>query len=205
MENKDQEFNQEQNTPQRPPEYKNPEEPRRAQPPVYEPKPVEPPVYEKPEETEPEPPESPARDPYEVEKEWAGALGMNFDSERASVPPPVESREPEGNESDGQKDEKSSAPVYILPPGTQLPPLHSNGPMPPTYMVWAIVATVCCCLPAGIVAIIFSSQVSTRYYSRDYEGARRASERAEIWIIIAIVLGIIVNALYFPLALMFQR
>ena len=76
--------------------------------------------------------------------------------------------------------------------------------MSPTYLVWSIIATICCCLPAGVAAIIFSSQVSSRYYARDFKGARRASRQAEIWIIVSIVTGIIVNALYMPLSLLIQ-
>lgn len=131
----------------------------------------------------------PSDNPYEVEKEWASKLGMRFDEERLA--PPEQPLPP--------------TPPPPVPPVSPVPPhmYRFHEPMPPTYMVWAIISTICCCLPAGIVAIFFSSQVSTRYYSRDYEGARRASERAEIWIIAAIVAGVIVNALYFPLMLMF--
>ena len=75
-------------------------------------------------------------------------------------------------------------------------------PMPPTYMVWAIVTTILCCLPAGVVAIVYSSMVSSKYFAQDYEGARRASRNAEVWIIASIVLGVIVNAFYWPMALM---
>ena len=57
-------------------------------------------------------------------------------------------------------------------------------------------------MPAGIAAIIFSASVSSKYYAADYEGAKRASRQAEIWIIIAIVAGIITNALYLPLTLL---
>ena len=53
--------------------------------------------------------------------------------------------------------------------------------------------------------IVFSSQVSSRYYARDYEGARRASRQAEIWIIVSIVAGVIVNALYMPLSLLMPQ
>lgn len=135
----------------------------------------------------------PAPDRFDLEKEWADKLGMDFDSERASVPPPVPGPE--------QPEKEDVPPIYVMPPGTQLPPLHPEGPMPPTFMVWAILSTICCCLPAGIVAIIYSSMVSTRYYARDYEGSRRASRQAEIWIIVSIVTGVIVNALYTPLSL----
>ena len=69
-----------------------------------------------------------------------------------------------------------------------------NGPrpeMPSTYLVWAILATLCCCLPGGIVALVYSSKVSTLYNNGDYEGSRRASERAGLWVIISFVAGII--------------
>lgn len=74
-------------------------------------------------------------------------------------------------------------------------------PMPSTYLVWAVVMTILCCMPAGIVAIVFGSQVSSRYYSGDYEGAKRASRRAEIWIIVSFVLGVLTQTLYMPMVI----
>ena len=73
--------------------------------------------------------------------------------------------------------------------------------MPPTHLIWAILATVVCCLVPGVVAIIFSSQVNTRYFSGDVEGARRASRNAEIWIIVSFVLGLLSATLYLPIML----
>ena len=157
---------------------------------------------------DPEGQEEESQDKFEVEKEWAERLKMNFDSQRASTPPPAprqeaqEASRPVPPPYEGPRQPEGVPPMYTMPPGTELPPRHPHEPMPPTFMVWAIVATICCCLPAGIVAIIFSSKVSTKYFSRDYEGARKASERAQIWIIISIVLGIISNALYIPMMLM---
>ena len=74
-------------------------------------------------------------------------------------------------------------------------------PMPPTYLIWAILITVFCCFIPGIVAIVFSSQVSTRYYSGDIEGAWRASRNAEAWIIVSFVLGVLAATLYVPFML----
>lgn len=64
-------------------------------------------------------------------------------------------------------------------------------PMPPTYLVWSIIATVLCCIPCGIAAIYFSAQVSSRYEGGDLKGAEKCSERAQLWIILSIVLGLI--------------
>lgn len=71
---------------------------------------------------------------------------------------------------------------------------------PPTYMVWAVLSTLCCCLPLGVVAIVFSSQVAPKFRIKDYEGARKASERAALWVILSFVLGLIT----FPLQMLFS-
>ena len=39
-------------------------------------------------------------------------------------------------------------------------------PMPSNNMVLAILTTVCCCLPLGIVAVIKASQVSSLYMAK---------------------------------------
>ena len=73
--------------------------------------------------------------------------------------------------------------------------------MPPTYLVWSIVMTILCCTIPGIVAIIYSAQVSSKFYQGDIQGAQRASQRAEIWIIVSFVVGVLSNTLYLPLAI----
>ena len=64
-------------------------------------------------------------------------------------------------------------------------------PCPPTNLVWAIITTVLCCIPPGIVAIIYATKVSSKYRAGDIEGAKRASEIGAWWCIAAIILGII--------------
>ena len=61
---------------------------------------------------------------------------------------------------------------------------------------------VLCCFIPGLIAVIFSSSVSSKYYARDYEGARRASEVAQYWIIASIVLGLVSATLYLPVSLL---
>jgi hypothetical protein len=80
------------------------------------------------------------------------------------------------------------------PPPVQAPPAYNQKnafgganvppPMPENYLVWAILATVLCCWPIGIFAIINSTKVGSAYNSGDYEGAQKASESAKklaIW------------------------
>lgn len=62
---------------------------------------------------------------------------------------------------------------------------------PPTYLGWSIASIICCCLITGIVAVIYSSKVTPLYDRGDYEGATKASERAELWLILSITLGLV--------------
>ena len=71
---------------------------------------------------------------------------------------------------------------------------------PPTNLVWAIISTLLCCLPAGIVAIIYAIKVQNKYREGDIEGAKRASEVGAWWCIASIILGI----LTWPLISLYQ-
>lgn len=64
-------------------------------------------------------------------------------------------------------------------------------PCPPTNLVWAIISTLLCCLPTGIVAIYYALKVTNKYREGDIEGAKRASETGAWWCIATIVLGIL--------------
>ena len=49
------------------------------------------------------------------------------------------------------------------------------------HMVWAILATVFVCLPAGIVAIVYAAQVKGKVAAGDIAGARASAHKAAIW------------------------
>ena len=85
-------------------------------------------------------------------------------------------------------------PQYVQQPDQSAPVC------PPTNLVWAIIATVLCCMPAGIIAIVYALKVSTRYREGDIKGAERASETGAWWCIASIILGIIVP----PLMMLFS-
>lgn len=130
------------------------------------------------------------------DQEWAETLKINFIPPKVpNTPPPV----PEEND-------QTSHEVAPEMPATQ----HSNNvetrethePMPSTYLIWSVLCTVFCCFIPGIVAIIFSSQVSSKYYAGDLEGSKKSSRMAEIWIIVSVVIGVVVDTLYFPFMLM---
>ncbi|MDR1675867.1 MAG: CD225/dispanin family protein [Tannerella sp.] len=69
-------------------------------------------------------------------------------------------------------------------------------PMPENYLVWAILTTVLCCLPLGIVSIINATKVSTLYAQGDYAGAQKAADDAKKWAMWGAIVGGIVVILY---------
>lgn len=73
---------------------------------------------------------------------------------------------------------------------------QSNFKSPPdNYLVWAVLSTILCCLPLGIVSIIESSKVNERWARGDYEGAKRASESAKKFAIWSAVASLVVYIL----------
>jgi hypothetical protein len=62
----------------------------------------------------------------------------------------------------------------------------------PNYLTPAILSTVFCCVPTGIVAIIYASQVSNRKQVGDLAGAAQASSKAQTWCWVSFGLGLIV-------------
>lgn len=65
----------------------------------------------------------------------------------------------------------------------------------PTHMVDAILATIFCCLPFGIPAIVYASMVNSRIAAGDLEGAMRASRSANMWVHISAWTGLLLALL----------
>jgi len=63
-------------------------------------------------------------------------------------------------------------------------------PQVPTHLAQAILTTLFCCLPCGIVSIVYASQVNGKLYSGDYHGALEASNKANTWAWIAFGSGL---------------
>jgi hypothetical protein len=62
----------------------------------------------------------------------------------------------------------------------------------PNYLIPAILSTVLCCLPLGIVSIIFATQVNTKLAAGDVAGAMESSRKAKMFMFIAIGCGLAV-------------
>ena len=71
-------------------------------------------------------------------------------------------------------------------------------------LVLAIVVTVLCCLPFGIVGIVYAAQVNAKALTGDLAGARESARKAKLWSFWGLGLGAAVYVLYFALAVLSQ-
>ena len=88
------------------------------------------------------------------------------------------------------------------PPGGYPPPPPQGGGYPPppgygtqqpsTNLVWAILVTVFCCLPLGIVSIVKSTQVSGLWAQGQYAQAQAAADDAKKWAVWGAIAGVVV-------------
>ena len=57
--------------------------------------------------------------------------------------------------------------------------MANSNQRPDNNMLWAILSTLFCCLPLGIVSIINASKVDGLYRNGEYQAAQEASESAK--------------------------
>lgn len=69
-------------------------------------------------------------------------------------------------------------------------------PTIPNYLVQSILVTLCCCLPGGIVAIVYAAQVNTKLGVGDFAGAQEASDKAKMWCWVSFGVGLVVNLIF---------
>lgn len=86
------------------------------------------------------------------------------------------------------------------PPQGSYPPQQSGGwggaaVEVPNYLVQSILVTIGCCLPAGIVAIVFAAQANSKKTAGDYTGAIDAANKAKMWCWISLGVGLVVIAI----------
>ena len=90
----------------------------------------------------------------------------------------------------------NNEPPYVPEMGYQGAPTYAEAPGIPNYLAQAILVTICCCLPAGIVAIVFAAQVNGKVASGDYAEAQRLSNNARTWCWISLGVGIAILLIY---------
>jgi hypothetical protein len=75
-----------------------------------------------------------------------------------------------------------------------------RGAPPPNYLAQAIITTLLCCWPCGVVAIIYAAQVNTKWAQGDSRGAYAASEKAKLWSWLSFGGFLVIMVLYVVLA-----
>ena len=79
-------------------------------------------------------------------------------------------------------------PQPVAPYQQPMPYINSGG-----YLAFAIVSTVMCCWPFGIVAIVYAAQINSKIAAGDYFGALDSAKKSQMWSWIAVgSIGIIV-------------
>ena len=77
-----------------------------------------------------------------------------------------------------------------------VPPPAPGGVNIPNYLVHSILVTLFCCLPCGIVGIVYAAQVNPKQSAGDYAGAQSASDSAKMWCWIGFIPSLIIYGLY---------
>jgi hypothetical protein len=99
------------------------------------------------------------------------------------------------------------------PPGGYPPPPPQGGGYPPPQsggfgqgappdnnLVWAILSTVLCCLPLGVVAIVKSTQVSGLWAQGRFDDAQRAADDAKKFAMWGAIAGVVVAVIWVIIA-----
>lgn len=67
---------------------------------------------------------------------------------------------------------------------------------PSSYMWLAILSTLLCCLPLGIVSIVYASKVDSNWATGNYDDAIANSEKAKNWGIASIATSFVLGLIY---------
>jgi hypothetical protein len=125
------------------------------------------------EEQVPEPAEEPEA-PVVAEQEQEQTQQSNV------APPPVPIQQP------------YAQPMQQYPPQQPIA-AEKEDVCPSTNLVWAIISTILCCIPFGIVAILYSRKVAKTFEAGDFAKAKKYSNLSQNWTIAAFSVGVVVN------------
>ena len=70
------------------------------------------------------------------------------------------------------------------------------GPKPDSYLVWAILTTLFCCLPFGIVSIVYASKVDSAWRIGQQAEAEDNSNKAKNWALASALTSLAVWVIY---------
>lgn len=114
--------------------------------------------------------------------------------------PDVDWYTPEQQQPQAQPGQWQHAPPYgrggsgYAHPGTPYRTALYNKPK--SNLVMAILVTLFCCLPFGIVSIVYAAQVDSKWRGGDWRGAENAARNAKTWAWVGIVGGLVFSVVY---------
>lgn len=102
--------------------------------------------------------------------------------------------------------------VNATPYGNPVPPVMPMSPQPAhnqmsfqdkpsSYMWLGICTTLLCCLPLGIVSIVYASKVDTNWATGNYDEAIKNSQNAKNWGLASVIIGFLVCIFCFMIGL----
>lgn len=87
----------------------------------------------------------------------------------------------------------------------EVPPPHSafspTGKPPKNWLLESILVTFLCCMPLGIMGIVYATKVDTLWYAGKHEEAHKEAQQAAKWAKFGAVIGFIFITLFFILIL----
>lgn len=133
------------------------------------------------------------RDLADLNESEVEEVVVELEEEGTVVPPPLPDSESqaydEPRQFTDQKHEHAGKP--------ELQPCDEPAP---SYLGWSIASIVLCCVPLGIVSLIYSLKVNSYNNAGDFARARKCSRTAELWLITTITLGLVLS----PLVMLIQ-
>ena len=76
------------------------------------------------------------------------------------------------------------------------------GPAPNNFLVPAILVTLFCCMPAGVVAIVYAAQVNSKWNAGDVVGAQSSARNARTWTFVSLGVGLFLAVGWFFLVML---
>jgi len=118
---------------------------------------------------------------------------------------PQQPQQPYGQQPYGPQPQQPYGPQSQYGPQTPIGPQQPYGTPcmtpPDNYLVWAILSTICCCLPFGIVSIVYSVKVNDLFRQGLVNEAQQAADNAKKWAIISAVSSVVISLIYVVIAI----
>ena len=93
-----------------------------------------------------------------------------------------------------------AAPVNVQDRQQPAAPQQTATPRQPVevtdWLIPSILSTMLCCVPLGVVSIVFAAQANSLAGQGKYEDARKAADKAKLFFFLAVGLWVLAVALY---------